>query len=73
VTAPARLRLAVALAAARAAVPRLPDPAQFDGPAGGRPLPRIALHAFDASAPAKVEWALDAALGRVRMQAGAFA
>jgi HPr kinase/phosphorylase len=73
VTAPACLRLAVALAAARAAVPRLPDPARFDSPAGGRPLPRIALHAFDASAPAKVEWALDAALGRARMQAGAFA
>jgi hypothetical protein len=36
-------------------------------------LPLVSLRAVEASAPAKVEWALDAALGLRTQQAGAFA
>jgi hypothetical protein len=69
---PPRLRLAVHLAADRAAIPRLPAPATWDAGAG-LALPAVTLHAFDASAPAKVGLALDAATGRARQRAGAFA
>ena len=41
--------------------------------AEGVTLPAIRLHAFDASAPAKLALALDAALGRIAQPAGAFA
>jgi HPr kinase/phosphorylase len=62
----------VAQLAPRAEVPRLPSPARHPL-AGGASLPLLALHAFDASAPQKLEWALAAAMGRARMHAGAFA
>jgi HPr kinase/phosphorylase len=64
----ARLALAVDLVA-REGVARLPLPARWD-PAG---VPRLALHAFDASACEKLGWALDAATGRAAQRAGAFA
>jgi HPr kinase/phosphorylase len=67
-----RLRLAVHLAVDRTAIPRLPEPATWAAGAGPT-LPAVTLHAFDASTPAKVGLALDAATGRVRQQAGAFA
>jgi HPr kinase/phosphorylase len=70
---PPPLRLVVECAAPegpRAAVPRLPEPAAFEHL--GQRLPRIALHALEASAPAKVGWALDAATGRARQHCGAF-
>ncbi len=60
-----RLALAVDLAAA---VPRLPAPVR-DERLG---LPLIALDAASPAAPARVALALDCALGRVRMVAGAF-
>jgi HPr kinase/phosphorylase len=66
----APLALAIDLVA-REAVPRLPHPAEFE--ALGQRLPRLALHAFDASAADKVEWALAAATARARLAAGAFA
>lgn len=50
-------------------VARLPVPASWP-PAG---VPRIALHAFEASACEKLAWALDAALGLRVQRAGAFA
>jgi serine kinase of HPr protein (carbohydrate metabolism regulator) len=65
-----RLRCAIDLIP-RAAVPRLPSRAEFA--ALGVTLPRLALHAFDASAPDKVEWALAAATARAAQRAGAFA
>jgi hypothetical protein len=68
VAAAARLAL-VAELVARSAMPRLPEPALW-APAG---VPRIAIHAFDASACDKLGWALDAALGLARQRAGAFA
>jgi HPr kinase/phosphorylase len=64
----ARLEL-VADLLPRDGVARLPAPAAWD-PAG---VPRIGLHAFDASAVDKLGWALDAALGRRVQRAGAFA
>jgi HPr kinase/phosphorylase len=67
---PAVLRLAVHLVD-RAALARLPAPERWA--CLGLGLPCVSLHAFDASAPAKAAWALDAALGRARQQAGAFA
>ena len=67
----ATLRLAVDLVADRGMVPRLPNVARFE--CAGVTLPRLALHAFDASAPAKVGRALDAATSRARLRAGAFA
>lgn len=80
VAAPARLRLVVDLVP-RAEVPRLPVPAAYLPTAGageGRGaatvrLPRLSLHPFDASAPAKLDRALAAATGRARLEAGAFA
>ncbi|MCA3388983.1 MAG: aldolase [Roseomonas sp.] len=66
----ARLRLVVDLAA-RADVPRLPEPAFWQGPAGA--VPRITLHAFEDSACDKVIYALGAATGRLHQKAGAFA
>ena len=65
------LRLAVHLAAERAAVPRLPQPATWS--CASLALPAVTLYAFDASAPAKVALALDAATGRAAQRAGAFA
>ena len=64
------LRLAVELGP-DAAVPRLPHPARWTH--AGRSVPRLSLNAFECSAPAKVEWALEAARGRSRQRAGAFA
>ncbi|MCX7685257.1 MAG: aldolase [Acetobacteraceae bacterium] len=55
----------------RAAVPRLPEPRRFS--ALGLSVPEVALHAADASAPLKAALALDLALGRARLAAGAFA
>jgi len=65
-----QLRLVVDLAA-RADVPRLPEPAFWQGPAGA--VPRITLHAFEDSACDKVIYALGAATGRLHLKAGAFA
>ena len=64
------LRLAVRLVPPEA-VPRLPFPAAWTGAAGAS-LPEVALDPGP-SAPAKVALALDAAVGRVRQRAGAFA
>jgi HPr kinase/phosphorylase len=52
-------------------VPRLPAPAGFERL--GLRLPQVTLNALEASAPAKVALALDAALGRARQHCGAFA
>lgn len=68
-SADAVLRLAVRLVAP-ADVPRLPSPARWSG--AGAVLPEVALDAGPA-APAKVALALDAASGRLRQRAGAFA
>ncbi len=68
---PPALRLAVRLAAARADIPRLPGPETLT--CAGVGLPAVTLHAFDASAPARVGLALAAATGAVRQEAGAFA
>lgn len=51
-------------------VPRLPEPETWS--CEGIPLPSLPLHAFDASAPAKIAFALDAATGRIRQHAGPF-
>ena len=67
----ATLRLAVRLVPP-GAVPRLPSPAVWLGE-GGASLPEVALDGAGASAPAKVAFALDAAVGRLRQRAGAFA
>ncbi len=64
----ARLEL-VADLVPRDGVARLPAPSAWEPAA----VPRIALHAFDASAVDKLGWALDAALGRRAQRAGAFA
>ena len=66
----ARLCLVVDLAA-QADVPRLPEPAFWQGPAGA--VPRITLHALEDSACDKVIYALGAATGRLHQKAGAFA
>jgi HPr kinase/phosphorylase len=63
------LRLAVRLVPPEA-VPRLPSPAAWS--CAGASLPEVALDAGP-SAPAKVALALDAAAGRARQRAGAFA
>ena len=68
VTEGARLALAVDLVPHEATA-RLPKPAHW-GLAG---VARVALHGFEASACDKLAWALDAALGRVKQRAGAFA
>jgi HPr kinase/phosphorylase len=62
-------RLALAVDLAGAAAPRLPVPTR-DERFG---LPLIAVDATAAAAPARIALALDCALGRVRMIAGAFA
>ncbi len=67
---PVPLRLAVHLAS-REQVARLPQPARWRE--GGASLPLIALDPFEASACAKLGLALDAATGRARQRAGAFA
>lgn len=66
----ARLCLMVDLVA-RADVPRLPEPAFWQGPAGA--VPRITLHAFEDSVCDKVIYALGAATGRLHQKSGAFA
>jgi HPr kinase/phosphorylase len=71
VAAPARLRLALELLPEGHAAPRLPEPARFE--ALGHALPRLALPGREASAPEKLEAALDVACGRIGMLAGAFA
>ena len=53
----------------REAVPRLPEPLRFE--ALGRSLPRMALHAVEASAPRKLALALDALAGLVACRTGA--
>lgn len=55
----------------RTEITRLPEPEDWS--AEGVTLPAIRLHAFDASAPARLALALDAALGRIAQPAGAFA
>lgn len=70
VVAPARLRLAAQLMP-RAEIPRLPEPATWAE--AGVALPAIRLDPFAASATARLALALDAALGRARQVAGAFA
>lgn len=67
----ARLRL-VAMLAPRGDIARLPVPATWQGAPEAR-LPLIALDPFEASACAKLGFALDAATGRRRQRAGAFA
>ncbi|MFZ6762550.1 HPr kinase/phosphorylase [Pseudoroseomonas sp. WGS1072] len=72
---PAPLCLAVELAP-QAAVPRLPSPRRYTPPEGAPPgfsLPLLALHPFEASAPAKIELALAAATAGLSQRAGAFA
>ena len=54
---------------ARGEVPRLPEPARYE--ALGHALPRIALHAPDASVPRVLDMALDAIAGRITCRAGA--
>lgn len=68
--APSVVRLVVHLED-RATVPRLPQPVSWH--LDGVELPAVSLHAFDASAPAKVSLALEAASGRAAQLAGAFA
>lgn len=69
-TAPSVLCLVVHLGE-RAAVPRLPHPLAWH--LAGVNVPAVSLHAFDASTPAKVALALEAATGRTTQLAGAFA
>ncbi|WP_431272056.1 HPr kinase/phosphorylase [Dankookia sp. P2] len=69
VAAPAVLRL-VARLVPRAEIPRLPEPEAWT--AAGITLPVIRLDAFAASAAALLRLALLAALGRARLEAGAF-
>jgi len=64
----ARLALVVDCVA-RGAVPRLPEPARFE--ALGWSLPRLLLHALDASAPRKLSVAMDALAGRLECRTGA--
>lgn len=71
VAAPARLRLVVDLLPPGESPPRLPEPARFE--ALGRSVPRLALAGREAACPDKVALALDAARGRARQAAGAFA
>ena len=70
VAAPATLRL-VARLVPRAELVRLPEPERWSE--AGIALPLIRLDAFAASAVARLALALDAALGRARQHAGAFA
>ena len=68
--APAPLRLAAQLTP-RAGIARLPQPEAWTE--AGIALPLVRLDGFAASATAALSLALDAALGRARQQAGAFA
>ena len=68
---PLTLRLAVELLPPGIAPPRLPGPRCWSG--AGMSLPSLQLAAFEASAPAKIGWALDAVLGLRVQAAGAFA
>jgi HPr kinase/phosphorylase len=71
VAASARPELALAVhLAPRAAVPRLPEPSQWQ--CEGCALPAVTLHAFDASTPAKIALALAAVRGHRSLVAGAF-
>ncbi|MFZ4406720.1 MAG: HPr kinase/phosphorylase [Paracraurococcus sp.] len=70
VDAPAPLRL-VAQLTPRAEIARLPQPEGWTE--AGIALPLVRLDGFAASATAALSLALDAALGRARQQAGAFA
>ncbi|MDB5375294.1 MAG: hypothetical protein JWP04_3936 [Belnapia sp.] len=63
------LRL-VAQLVPRAGITRMPEPETWS--ALGVTLPAIRLHAFEASAPARLALALDAAIGRLPCRAGAF-
>ncbi len=67
---PPALRLAVHLAADRAVMARLPEPEAWH--CAGVDVPAVTLHAFDASAPARVALALDAAMGLAAQVFGAF-
>lgn len=67
---PVPLRLAARLAPGEA-IARLPQPAAWQE--AGMALPLVALDPFEASACAKLALALDAATGRARQRAGAFA
>jgi HPr kinase/phosphorylase len=69
-TAPLPVALALRLLP-RAAVPRLPDPAREV--LAGRAVPAVPLCPWDASAVVKAGIALDVALGRHAVSAGAFA
>ena len=69
-TPPLTLRLAVECLGTGQPPPRLPAPRCWS--AGGVTRPVVSLAALEASAPLKVEWALDAVLGRRRQHAGAF-
>jgi len=64
----ARLALAVDCVA-REVVARLPLPARFE--ALGESLPRLSLHALDASAAPKLALALEAVAGRIACRSGA--
>lgn len=66
----ARLCLVVDLVP-RTDVPRLPEPAFWQGPAGA--VPRVVLNAFEESVCEKITYALAAASGRLRQKSGAFA
>ncbi len=68
---PLSFRLAVELMPSPAEVPRLPVPRRWR--AAGLDLPCLSLFAFEASAPAKVAWALEVVLGRRALAVGAFA
>ncbi len=68
---PPVLRLAIECLGPGHAPPRLPEPRRWSQ--GGVTLPLVSLAALEASAPAKVEWALDAVLGLRAQAAGAFA
>jgi len=67
---PPALRLAVHLGP-RDRIPRLPEPEAWH--CAGLAVPAVTLHAFDASAPARITLALAAATGRAGQRAGAFA
>jgi hypothetical protein len=67
---PLTLRLAVECLAPGLTPPRLPAPRRWSQ--GGVNLPHVSLCALEASAPAKVGWALNAVLGLYSQQAGAF-
>ncbi len=69
--APPTLRLAVECLPPGLAPSRLPEPRRWSQ--AGVTLPLVSLAALEASAPVKVAWALDAALGLRVQQAGAFA